>query len=78
MSCFSKKRVAELQPKNSARKAKYKSMDDKCYLQNIPHPVLIAHSLSSWLTELFGFVYRIMKGTSSHMSWPSLLLVMAL
>ena len=29
MSCFSKKRVAKLQPKNSARKAKYNSMDDK-------------------------------------------------
>ena len=77
MSCFSKKRVAKLQPKNLARKAKYNSMDDKYYLQNIPHPI-IANSLSSWLTELFGFVYRIMKGTSSHMSWPSLLLVMAL
>ena len=60
-SCFSKKRVAKLLPKNSARKAKYNSMD-----------------LSPWLTELFGFVYRMMKGTSSRMSWPSLLLVMAL
>ena len=76
MSCFSKKRVAKLQPKNSARKAKYKSMYDKSYLQNISHPIIA--NLSSWLTELFGFVYRIMKGTSSHMSWPSLLLVMAL